>query len=68
MDKITLAAARVNAGFTLEAVAAEIGRGVGTVSAWENFISEPKVTDAQKLAKLYGRSIDAIIWTKEDKE
>lgn len=68
MDKITLAAARVNAGYTIEAAAAHIGRGIGTVGAWEKFTSEPKITDAQKLAKLYGRSIDAIAWTKEDKE
>lgn len=68
MDKITLAAARVNAGFTIEAAAAHIGRAVGTVGAWESFTSEPKISDAQKLSKLYGRNIDAIAWTKEDKE
>lgn len=68
MDKITLAAARVNAGFTIEAVAAEIGRATGTVGAWENYTAEPRVSDALKLAKMYGRSIEAIAWTKEDKE
>ena len=68
MDKITLAAARVNAGLKLEYAAAKIGRSSATVSSWENYNSEPKVTDAQKLAKLYGLSIGAIIWTKEDKE
>jgi DNA-binding XRE family transcriptional regulator len=68
MDKITLAAARVNAEYTIEEAAAEVGKSPATVSAWENYINEPKVTDAKKLAKLYGRSVDTIAWTKEDKE
>lgn len=66
MDKITLEAARVNAGLTLEEVAAKIGRAPATVSAWENYISEPKISDALKLANLYVRDINAITW-KGDK-
>ena len=68
MDKITLAAARVNAGLTLEEAAAKIGRAPATMSAWENEASEPKITDALKLAELYGRSVDKIAWKKGDKE
>lgn len=67
MGKITLAAARVNAGLTLEEAAAELGRAPSTVSTWENYISEPKISDAQKLARIYGMDIEKIAWTKGDK-
>lgn len=67
MDKITLAAARVNAGLRLEEAAAELGRAPATLSAWENFISEPKISDAQKLANIYGLDVKNIAWIKEDK-
>lgn len=68
MDKITLAAARVNAELVLEEAAAKIGRAPATVSAWENYISEPKISDALKLAELYGVSVYTIEWKKGDKE
>ena len=67
MDKITLAAARTNAGLTLEEAAAELGKRPSTLSAWENFICEPRVSDAQKLARIYGRDLEKIAWVKEDK-
>ena len=66
MDKITLAAARINAGLKLEEAAAIIGRAPATVSAWENYQAEPKISDALKLANLYMRDINAIAW-KGDK-
>lgn len=66
MDKITLEAARVNAGLRIEDVAAKIGRAPATVSAWENG-SEPKISDALKLAELYGVDIHFIDWKKGDK-
>lgn len=68
MDKITLAAARVNAGLNIEEAAAKIGKSPATISAWENNVSEPKISDALKLAELYGVSVYTIEWKKGDKE
>ena len=62
METITLAAARINAGYTLVQVAGIIGRTPSTLSGWERGETEPKVSEAMKLAELYGRSIFAIEW------
>lgn len=67
MDKITLAAARVNAGLRIEDVANIIDKSPSTISSWENYTSSPKILDAIKLCELYKKPIYEIAWVKEDK-
>ena len=59
---ITLAAARINAGYTLVEVGEIIGRTASTISGWERGETEPKVSEAMKLAELYGRTVYTIDW------
>ena len=58
--KITLKAARVNAGLTQKEVAAKMGVTNNTIVNWELGKSEPKVMQARQLAELYGVSIKHI--------
>lgn len=51
--RITLAAARVNAGLTQEEVASEMHVSKATVVAWEKGASELKWSHAEKLSELY---------------
>lgn len=61
MEKITLKAARVNAGYTQEQVA-EIGKvGRSTVGAWERGTLIPDHLQLLGLAFLYKVSVDAIL-------
>ncbi len=60
--RITLAAARVNAGLTQDQVRREMGITTNTIVSWENGQSEPKVSQALKLAELYKIPIDNIIF------
>ena len=62
MDKITLAAARVNAGLRIEDVANATGKSPATISAWENYTSSPKIGDALALCNLYNKGIYEIAW------
>lgn len=56
--KLTLKAARVNAGLTQEAVAKEIKKSKNTIVNYENGKSTPDMKTGQALAALYGLSID----------
>lgn len=58
--KISLRAARVNAGFTMDEVAKAMKRGKQTISSWENGKTEPKASDLQALCDLYGLSMNNI--------
>lgn len=58
--QISLAAARVNAGLTQEEVARRIHVGKQTIVAWENGNSEPKLSQARELSKLYKMPLDYI--------
>lgn len=60
MDKISLKAARINAGYSLLKVAGILNRAPSTISQWENGNTEPSVSDALKMAELYGRQIETI--------
>ena len=60
MLKITLKAARINAGFTLEQVANRLNVTVSTVRNWENGNTEPKINQAYELCELYCVSLDSI--------
>ena len=60
--KITLAAARVNAGMTQEDVAKQMHVGKQTVVNWEKGTSEPKISQGIKLSTLYNFPLDRIIF------
>lgn len=60
MPKITLAAARVNAGLTQEDVAKALKVSNKTVSSWENGTSYPDAEQIEKLCELYGMHYDFI--------
>ncbi len=53
MDKISLRAARLISGFTLEQVSEAVKRTPSTISQWETGKVTPKITDAMALAELY---------------
>ena len=58
--QISLAAARVNAGLTQEQVAKEMRISKNTVVSWEKGLSEPTITQARELSKLYNMPLDYI--------
>ena len=58
--RISLAAARVNAGLTQEQVAKELAVSKNTIVAWENNKSEPKMSQARQLSELYQLPLDNI--------
>lgn len=62
MSKITLRAARVNAGLTQKEVAETLKVSNKTVWAWESGKVMPKVDKIDALCNLYGRSYDEIIF------
>lgn len=60
--KITLKAARVNAGLTQKQAAAEIGVAKETISSWERKKSYPSTGMLQKIEKAYHIPYDDIIF------
>lgn len=60
MSEISLKAARVNAGLTLEDVSRETGVSVPTLSKWENYKTFPTARQLKTLCKLYNRRMDDI--------
>lgn len=58
--KITLKAARVNAGLDQSDVAREIGVNTVTVSNWETGKTKPSIDNFKKLCELYKCSPDII--------
>ena len=62
MVKLTLRAARVNAGFTQKEAAARLGVSNGTLCNWENGISFPYIQQVYKICELYGVSLDNLIF------
>ncbi len=58
--KISLAAARVNAELTQETVAERLSISPATLSKWEKGQGEPTLSQFNKLADMYGISIDDI--------
>ena len=59
---IHLKAARVNAGLTQTEVAEKLKISKNTLISYEKYKSIPDIDMAQKLAELYGMSVDNIIW------
>lgn len=60
---IHLRAARVNAGFTQLEVSKILKISKNTLVSYEKYKSIPDIETAQKLAELYGMTVDNIIWT-----
>lgn len=60
MLKITLEAARRNAGFTQKEAAEKLGISNKTLGNWENYTTYPTVLQAESLCSLYGVSYDNI--------
>lgn len=58
--QISLAAARVNAGLTQKEVAAALRVGNQTIVSWEKGTTEPKMSQAAELSRLYGLPLDNI--------
>ena len=65
MLKITLQAARVNAGLTQMQVAQRFGVVNKTISNWESGKTEIKPFQLTSLCQLYGVSVDNIILPKK---
>lgn len=61
MLKITLTAARVNAGFSLDDVARELKKNKGTIINWEKGRTSMKISEYDELCRLYNISKDNII-------
>lgn len=61
MLKISLASARVNAGYSQMQVAKLLHKDKGTIVNWEKGRSEIKISDFDALCKLYKISQDNII-------
>lgn len=57
---ITLKAARVNAGLTLEQVAEKTGFNPISISNWEHNRHEPRLSKLNKLCEVYGVSLDQV--------
>lgn len=63
--KISLKAARVNAGFTLEEVAKSLHRGKQTIHNWESGRTPIPGYELQRVCDLYGAPIDRIFLPEE---
>lgn len=62
---IHLKAARVNSGFTQSEVCERLNISKNTLVSYEKYRSKPDIETAQKLAELYGMTVDNIIWSGE---
>ena len=64
--KITLKAARVNANLTQDAVAEKLKKSKNTIVSYEKGRSVPDIETGKALAKLYGVSVDDLIFLPND--
>lgn len=60
--KLTLKAARVNAGYTQKDAAEKLGVSNATLCNWENGTSYPNIPQVEKICELYGVSYDYLIF------
>ena len=61
MYKVTLEAARVNAGMSQKTVACKLGVNVATISNWENGKTVLDADQFKKLCSLYKCPMDVIL-------
>ena len=64
--KITLKGARANAGLTQDEVAKELKKSKNTIVSYEKGRSVPDIETGKALAKLYGVSVDDLIFLPTD--
>ncbi len=64
--KVTLKAARVNAGFTQAEAANAIGVSPDVISNWERYITFPDVSQLPKIEKAYHVKYDDIIFLPDN--
>lgn len=64
--KISLRAARANAGLTQDEVAKAVKKSKNTIVSYEKYRTIPDMETGKALAKLYGMSVDDIIFLPED--
>lgn len=62
---ISIKAARVNAGLTQAEVARHLNKSKNTIASYESHTTIPDIRDAQKMADLFGMSLDDIVWTQK---
>ncbi len=62
MTKITMKAARVNAGLTQQDVANELDVAPSTVRNWESGVTTPKLAHFVRLCQLYKVPMDGIFF------
>ena len=60
--EVTMKAARVNAGLTQRAAAKALEISKNTLSNYENYRTIPDVMISERMARLYGLSVDNIIF------
>lgn len=66
MIKLTLKAARVNAGYTQKEAAEKLGVSNVTLCNWEKGVSYPDIQQVQAICELYGVSYDNLIFLPDN--
>lgn len=66
--RVTMKAARTNADLTLDDAANALNISVQTLINWEKGRSEPVISQAYKLATLYGADINDIIFFESESD
>lgn len=61
---ITMKAARVNAGLTQKEAAIALEISKGTLASYENYKTSPSIITSEKIACLYGLTVNDIIFCK----
>ena len=64
--RLTLKAARVNAGFTQADAANQLGINKGTLVNYEKYRTIPDIETAKAMASLYGVSVNDLIFLPND--
>lgn len=62
MERLTLRAARTNAGYTQENAANLLNVNTCTLSNWERGVSMPKANQITAICDLYGVTFDTLIF------
>lgn len=62
MARLTLAAARVNKGYTQAIAAKALGINVNTLKNWENGTTYPKQPQIEKICEVYGVTYDELFF------
>jgi len=62
--RLTLAAARVNAGYTKKEAARILGVTPNAIYQWERNMTTPRIDTAKRMADLYGITLNDIFFAK----